>query len=234
MRHVPLIIGAACAVFVSNVTAQAQQPVAYNTGPSFDYVQQAGGMTFDGQTLTLTDIAPATVFFTDRPYRMSGQFSNAAFASLWRAPNGTFAGDPPNAAVSVLGDTANAPAIVELTSAEADGSSLRYDVTVLSGMLPASADNVAVFIDKGKSKHQAGYYPPPPPPGPYCYHAPQAPECRAYYPYPYFANHPAAAAVAADIAAAAGYTYPIPAGPIPMNCHINQNHTRMICSTPLQ
>ncbi|MEM0909265.1 MAG: hypothetical protein AAGJ94_18015, partial [Pseudomonadota bacterium] len=117
--------------------------------PSYDFVQQASSMTYDGTTMTLSGIAPATVFFSDRPYRMTGQLTNQQFVALWQGNGGTFVGDPPNAAVSVLSNTTTAPAIVELRSAALNGDSLSYDVTVLSGELPRSADNIALFIDRG-------------------------------------------------------------------------------------
>ena len=173
---------------------------------------------------------------------------------------------PPNAAISVLGETDEAPAIVELTSAQMDGTSLKYGIKVLSGKLPESAQNVAVFVDHGPhphghpvSGHQVRYYPYGPyhpyhpyhpVPGPYCYHAPQDPECHyhPYHPYPPYPPYPpyypgAAFATGAIVGAAAAsanqqpqqvYIYPIPAsGVIPAHCYINSNHTRMICSVPL-
>lgn len=244
------LLSAMLLVFIPGL-AMAQtvnQPVP--APPSYEYVQQASSLQYDGQSLTLQGVAPSTIFFSDHPYRLTGQVDTATFANLWAAPNGPFAQNPPNAAISVLGQTGVSPAIVELTSATADGASVTYGVKILSGEIPASAENIALFVDHGpRPVRGVHYYPYHPVPGPYCYHAPQAPECHyrpyhpyhpyhPYYPYPYY--HPGAAfAAGAAVGAAAAskpttvYVYPLPSGPLPAQCHINSNHTRMICSVPL-
>ena len=256
MYRLSALFGAAL-LALGHGTAQAQQPVPAAPAPSYEYVQQASALQFDGTTLTLQGVSPSTVFFSDRPNRLTGLVSTGQFADLWNSPDGPFASNPPNAAVSVLGNIKDAPAIVELTSAEMDGVQLKYGVKVLSGKLPESADNVALFVDRGPnprypvSGHRVGYYPYHPyhpVPGPYCYHAPQDPECHfhPYHPYPpYPPYHPyyypgAAFATGAVVGAAAAsanqpgtYIYPIPAGPIPAHCYINSAHTRMICSVPI-
>ncbi len=240
--------------FPSLAAAQhVNQPVP--EAPAYEYVQQASSLQYDGQTLTLQGVAPSTVFFSDRPYRLTGHVDTATFADLWTAPNGPFAQDPPNAAISVLGQTDVAPAIVELTSATADGTSVKYGVKVLSGEVPASAENIALFVDHARASSGVHYYPYHPLPGPYCYHDPQAPECHylrpyrpiypyhryyPYYPYPPYYHPGAAFAAGVAVGAAAArkpttvYVYPIPHGPLPAHCHINSNHTRMICSVPIK
>ena len=239
---------------LSPVLASAQNYPPVAEEPTYEYVQQAAAMTYDGTTLTLEGVAPSTIFFSDRPYRLSGQVDAATFAKLWDSPSGPFSRVPPNAAISVLGATGYSPAIVELTSASTDGNNMKYGIKVISGTVPANAEGIALFVDhgprvRGASGH-VGYYPYHPVPGPYCYHAPQAPECRyrpyhpyhPYYPpYPYYPYyHPGAAfAAGAAVGAAAAskpttvYVYPIPSGPLPAQCHINSNHTRMICSVPI-
>ena len=161
-------------------------------------------------------VVPSTVLFSDRPYRLSGQMDTAAFANLWESPGGAFAQVPPNAAVSVLGDTANPPAIVELTSAEvAAGGSIKYGVKVLSGKLPDSANNIALFVDHSTcATYGVGYYP--------------------YHPGAAFAAGAVVGAAAASAAQPKTYVYPIPSGPIPAQCYIKSNHTRMICPVPVQ
>ncbi len=236
MKQLTAILGAVV-LAVSHGAAMAQntnQPVAMMPAPSYEYVQQAASMQYDGQTMTLQGV-PSTIFFSDHPYRLSGQVDTARFADLWTAPNSAFAIDPPNAAVSVLSDRENPPAVVELTSAEATEGGISYGVRVLSGQLPESAQDIALFVD--------AYHPVP---GPYCYHAPQAPECHyhpyhPYYPPPY-PYHPGAAFAAGAVAGAAAasaaqpkvYYYPVPTGPLPAQCHLNSNHTRMVCSVPIQ
>ncbi len=197
--------------------------------PVFEYVQQAASMTFDGETMTLGGMAPATIYFSDRPYRMVGHVDNVTFAGLWEKSGGTFAADPPNAAVSVLGEIEEPPAIVELTSVEMDGGSVKYGVRIVSGKLPESADNVALFIDHGHGfgghgggggfhggyhgggyppPHHGGYHPyPPPPPHHGGYYPPYHPygPYPPYHPYPYhpYPYYPGAAIGAAAVTGAA-------------------------------
>ncbi len=242
----------------------APVPVKLHTGPTYEYVQQAASMKFDGTNMTLNGLAPSTIFFSDSPYRLAGAVDQKKFTGLWKG-NGPFASSPPNAALSVLGKPGDVPVIVELTSAQVDGDGIKYGVKTISGKLPDSAENVALFIDHvGRragtfrvGNTRVGYvrHPYHPLPGPYCYHAPQAPECRYLHPYhpyqPYhpiyrpYPYHPAAIAGAAAAGAAVGaavasqpqpvvYVYPIPGGPLPANCYINSSHTRMICSVPIK
>lgn len=208
---------------LTTFSANAQTAVSHGGDPTpppaYDFVQQAGKMTFDGTSMTLSDLGAGTLFFSERPYRLGGQLSNADFAGLWsQGGTDSFSENPPNAAVSILGQTGTAPALVELTSAKVDGSSIVYGVKVLRGDLPQSAENVALFVDHGPrprrqgagnhaARHGAGA--PPPhhgtgataphgnsvgfePYGPYCYHSPQDPRCRAWHhPYhPYYPPYP--------------------------------------------
>jgi hypothetical protein len=74
--------------------------------PSFLYVQQAEQATFqpaggdvpDSYTLMLQNVAPRTVYFSDRPDRVSGSLATEAFVRLETlfSPD-----DPPNAAVVI-------------------------------------------------------------------------------------------------------------------------------------
>lgn len=229
-------------------------PVSIDPAPDFDYIQQAASMAFDGTTLTLSGLAPSTIYFSDRPYRETGQVDTATFLALWDK-DGSFAGDPPNAAVTALSAPNAQPAVVELSSPELEGDDLKYSVKVLSGELPASASDIALFVDRGsrprrtsyKGSVKGTYYPVQPLPGPYCYHDPQAPECHyhPYHPYypPYRPYYPGAyaAGVATGAAIASAnqpqpvyYIYPIPTGQLPPNCYINSTHTEMVCTVPLQ
>lgn len=206
------VAGVFAGLALTSAGAEETQPVKADPTPppEYDFVQQAGGMTFDGNRLTLTDANSGVLFFSDRPYRIGGQIPNAEFAGYWDLDEG-FKGDPPNAVVSVLSETGKAPALVELTAAKTEGASMVYDVKVLRGELPESASGVALFVDHGPRPrprravpphrgaprhggypppHHGGGYPPPPPPhhpagfepyGPYCYHAPQDPRCQAWH-----------------------------------------------------
>jgi len=263
-----MVVGAGLLAGMGIGVAQAQdaQPAAADPTPppTYDFVQQAGEMSYDGSSLTLSDAITGVLFFSDRPYRVGGQISNSDFAGYWDADTG-FKGDPPNAVVSVLSKTDKAPALVELTSAKMEGSSVVYGVKVLRGDLPESAKGVALFIDRSARQphHRHGHTTATAPGsvgfepyGPYCYHAPQDPRCRAwhhpYHPYyppyhPYYPPygpyyHPGAYAAGVATGAAIAnaskqptyYYYPIPTGALPPNCWINSQHTQMVCTVPLQ
>jgi len=278
--RVMAVAGLLAGLAVTSLRAEEAQPIKEDPTPppEYDFVQQAGAMTFDGSQLTLTDANTGVLYFSDRPYRIGGQILNQDFAGYWELDEG-FKGDPPNAVISVLSETGTAPALVELTSAKSEGSTMVYEVEVLRGDLPETATGVALFIDHGPRPRRAGppprgdrpphgAYPPPgrypphhpagfEPYGPYCYHAPQDPRCRAwhhphhpYYPpypppyHPYGPYYHPGAAYAAGVAAGAAmanagkqptyYYYPIPSGPLPQDCWINSQHTQMVCSVPLQ
>lgn len=265
-----MLVSAGLIAGLTAVGAQAQEAQPVNADPTppptYDFVQQAGEMSFDGTSLTLTDANTGVLYFSDRPYRVGGQISNADFSGFWDTDDG-FKGNPPNAVVSVLSQTDKAPALVELTSAKTDGSSVVYGVKVLRGELPDSAKGVALFIDRSARPHNrhhgktatapgsVGFEPY----GPYCYHSPQDPRCRAwhhpYHPYyppyrpyppypPYGPYYHPGAAYAAGVATGAAiananqqpvyYYYPIPTGPLPPNCWINSQHTQMVCTVKLQ
>ena len=60
----------------------APVPVKIQTGPTYEYVQQAASMKFDGKTLTLSGVAPSTIFFSDAPYRLAGAVDQKTFTGL--------------------------------------------------------------------------------------------------------------------------------------------------------
>lgn len=111
------------------------------------FAQTAKRMTYDGDTMTLEGPAPATLFFADRPQRLSGHFTNAEFVELWKFGEKSFAADPPNAALAMLEEPDKAPVVVELKSVELVGDALQYKIRVLDGELPAETGSVGLFID---------------------------------------------------------------------------------------
>ncbi len=122
------------------------------------FTQTAKGMTYDGETMTLSNLAPATVYFADRPNRLVGVLSHQAFVDIWNQGKDSFAADPPNAAVAMLDNSGHAPVVVELQGVEIDGETLKYKVRILDGELPAEASAVSLFIDGfGGGGHGGGF-----------------------------------------------------------------------------
>ena len=73
-------------------------------------------MSFDKTTskLTLQGVGGTTLFFSDRPERVAGNMTTAAFIPFWSKGKDSFLSNPPNADLSIL-----------------EGSELRQVVVVL-------------------------------------------------------------------------------------------------------
>jgi hypothetical protein len=128
----------------------AQTPQGEAKTADFLFVQNAGEMSFDKASgkLTLKQISPVTIFFTDRPVRIAGNMRTSAFVPFWSEGKDSFAKDAPNANLSVLEkDKAVADIVVVLRNPALKGADLSYDVQVLEGAMPASGGPASLFID---------------------------------------------------------------------------------------
>jgi hypothetical protein len=95
-------IAAAALTFILlgvTVAAAAEEKMA-----DFLFVQSAKSMSFDPATnqLTLANVSPVTVFFTDRPERIAGNMKTTAFIPFWSEGKDSFKSDPPNADISII------------------------------------------------------------------------------------------------------------------------------------
>ena len=113
------------------------------------FVQTARGITSDGATLTLRDVTPSTLFFSDRPQRVVGHMTTADFVELWGEGDNSFEADPPNAVLSFVEPGADAPtdAVVVIKKPTLDNGQLSYSIDVLEGTVPIDAGPVTLFID---------------------------------------------------------------------------------------
>lgn len=127
----------------TNPKGQFEAPVAAN----WLMVQNAASFTYDGKTLTLENVTPQTIMFTDRPQRLAGNIATKRFVDDWSAGKDSFAKDPPNASLSVVVNEEEKLSVVELTNPKLDGTALSYDVTVLDGAVPESGKATTLFID---------------------------------------------------------------------------------------
>ena len=130
-----------------------------SSGPNFLYVQTAHSGTLsakqtDGRRiLKLNNVSPTTVYFSDRPDRITGHESTAEFIAQWSDGADSFASNPPNAALDVLGGNSQNLAIVELIGAryDAQNETLEYEIIMLDkesgGAFPAVFGEAALFID---------------------------------------------------------------------------------------
>jgi hypothetical protein len=68
------------------------------------YAQSAAGMTYSDGQLTLNGIAPTTLYFSDRPQRITGHVPTEEFFDSWGEGENSFASDPPNAVLSIFSE----------------------------------------------------------------------------------------------------------------------------------
>ena len=110
-------------------------------------VLNAHGANLHGQTLTLVGVSPSSIVFADRPVRSAGHLLTQHLLEEWTL--GSFAKDPPNATVSVLGkDGASVrDAVVELRDPHLEGDQLTFNVRVLEGGLAGADGPASVFVD---------------------------------------------------------------------------------------
>ncbi|PZF76823.1 hypothetical protein DK847_10135 [Aestuariivirga litoralis] len=165
----------------------AQAPV-----PSLGVINAKNATLADGK-LVLDGIAGNVIVFADRPVRAAGHEDMDLFIARWGDGKDSFAKDPPNATISVLGgsDAGVTDAVVIISNPKLDGDKLTFDAKVLEGDLKGVKGPAALFIDWWAVTpggyvvhgHHGWYgYPPvvygapyvPPPPPPAC----------GYYPYP--------------------------------------------------
>jgi hypothetical protein len=129
--------------------ARAPHPPAVPTGGAAQllFVQTAHGVSFAGGQLTLRRVSPTTLFFSDRPKRITGHVLTRRFLADWGKGDNSFAQDPPNATLSVLGRHAVEDAVLELSRPRLQGDDLVYDARILAGNPPERGGPASLFID---------------------------------------------------------------------------------------
>ncbi|HSV24041.1 MAG TPA: hypothetical protein VLJ17_13565 [Xanthobacteraceae bacterium] len=170
------------------------------------FVMNSRGATLQRDTLVLIGVTPNSIIFADRPVRSAGHQPTADVIAEWGSGDDSFAKNPPNATVSVLGkDGSVKDAVVVLTNPKLDGDKLTFNVQILEGDLAGADGPAAVFIDiigrpltplsfagvarrsafrgamyagaVGAAAYGAAAYAAP-------YYRPYAPPACGYYPYP--------------------------------------------------
>ena len=124
-------------------------------------VLNAAGAKLEGGKLILTGVASNSIVFADRPVRAAGHMMTEQFIMQWDEGKDSFAKDPPNATVSVLGGDGSkvSDAVVTLKTPKLEGGNLTFDVVVLEGNLAGSSGPAALFIDDfGRYWHAPAYH----------------------------------------------------------------------------
>jgi hypothetical protein len=113
------------------------------------FVQTAQGVTSEGGTITLREVTPATLYFSDRPQRIVCHMTTEDFVELWDEGDNSFEADPPNAVLAFLqnGDAAPEDAVIVIKDPRLKDGALSYSVEILEGEVPAQAGPVTLFID---------------------------------------------------------------------------------------
>ena len=155
-----IIIAVVVAIFsVAQMYRQCTSAETASSEPTFLYVQTAHSGTLsaeqtDGrQILKLNNVSPSTVYFSDRPDRITGHESTEAFIAQWYSGEDSFGDNPPNAVLDVISENSQSLFIVELMSANYDSQAhtLQYEIIMLDnesgGDVPASFGEAVLFID---------------------------------------------------------------------------------------
>jgi hypothetical protein len=116
------------------------------------FVQNSAGVAIDQAkgTLTLKNVSPSTLFFTDRPVRMAGHYhTRDEFLPLWNEGPDSLAKNPPNATLSIVepGQADLQNVVVVLRNPRMQGNDLSYDIKLVEGTLPKAGNAAVLFID---------------------------------------------------------------------------------------
>ena len=105
-------------------------------------------LSFDGTTVTLSEVFPHVVMFADRPRHVADAVSLQVFVDGWtKGGDESFRNDPPNAGFTVWADGAYQVSVMELSDPVYDGQKLSFKVKPVEGQLPKSGEQTSVFID---------------------------------------------------------------------------------------
>jgi hypothetical protein len=162
--------------------------------PSLAVLNSDGASLKDGK-LAMTGISANTIVFADRPFRSAGHVLTSHFIKQWDEGKDSFAKDPPNATISVLGSDGKSveDAVVELRAPKLEGGTLTFDVAVLEGELKGADGPASLFVDwfaargpdGGAVVHGGAWHAPVWHGAWYAHPVPVAVPVPVYHPYPY-------------------------------------------------
>ena len=111
------------------------------------FAQTSGGVTIGDGRITLNHVSHTTLFFSDRPYRLTGHVPTDEFVGEWGVGDDSFAKEPPNALLSLFEDDHVNDVVVVLTDPVISNGDLSYAVEVTDGELTPSTGPASLFID---------------------------------------------------------------------------------------
>lgn len=144
-----LIAGATGLTGALLVSGAASAQDSSGANADFLFVQTADSMAFEAgrNRLTLHDVGPTTLFFSDRPDRIAGNMTTESFVPFWSEGKDSFLSDPPNADISILENGTLRQTVVVLEDPVLENGDLHYTVKIIEGDMPIEGKNVSVFID---------------------------------------------------------------------------------------
>jgi hypothetical protein len=112
------------------------------------YVQMAGRVVFDGSSVTLLDLAPATVFLVERPGASVGYLPTGMFLDRWYADG---SGTRTRAVAAVLSfldpdHAQSSDARLLLSLPRIRGTGVEYQARLVAGGVPPTAGACVLFI----------------------------------------------------------------------------------------
>ena len=132
MKRRNMLLGLGLAPVVSSVLMRtahsAQQVYDESDAVIVDllFVQSAHSVTLADKVLKLEGISPSTIFFSDRPERITGHEPTEDFVADWAAGEDSFASNPPNATLSILIGAEPQEIVLVLKSPKLDNNVLTY------------------------------------------------------------------------------------------------------------
>lgn len=140
-------LAAGAVVMVTTQAARAEEQVPAEKDVDYLFVQNSKTVSLKDGVLTMKGVTADTLYFSDRPERITGRITTKKFVDNWASGNDSFKEDPPNAVLSILGEGATVDIVVELKNPRLDGDNLVYDVSVLDGDNAVKGTQSALFID---------------------------------------------------------------------------------------
>jgi hypothetical protein len=149
MQSSPLLLLGAALATLCLVGQQPDEETAKEAAESLLFVHGAERVSYDAgtKTLALEKLSPVVTFFSDRPQRVVGHMTLAGFVKMWGEGDDSFDADPPNVAVSILGESDSTVAILTLSQPRLDGGRMTYHAELLEGDMPESGGISSLFFD---------------------------------------------------------------------------------------
>jgi hypothetical protein len=141
------VIGYSQAAKTENAGSSGKQSETETENVDYLFVLSAKGSSLADGVLRLIDVAPSTIYFSDRPERITGQLTTQYFIEHWNSGDNSFQANPPNATLSILSGDLPQEIVLVLKSPRMENKDLLYDVEILEGSSEAVGLASSVFID---------------------------------------------------------------------------------------